>query len=549
MDSSDGSARPPSVAIANRRTRNRVAQRSFRERHARYVKELERKAAQQELSESVRLKTAEQECTRLREALTATKTRILGLSTALSGIADNIDRSLNTLSDTIEVAPSNDQGSSGDNEAPVQNEDVTHDSETIIPAEETSSHQNPLPQSTENTVPLDGYQDISTRAPQQFAAGFERVSWSHGQEESMMPDNFLLSSTEFVGNANGTHHAGHPVPNDCVIQENAQWPSTIVRTEAAQAHWLHSNPTPHAQNSTLPFNSISFPPGMPAFPSLFSAHLAAGEYFIKQNQAYRNRFQPNGIEPTCWPDMRIWWAYIQSSTVVEKLIRWKLDPCLETYKPLPNTHRPTALQLCTTHPDIIDWVFFPSIRDRMIELYSNSWMLDEVVCELVSAYVVEADLKKLVTGMDNCPPQTGYFSIWDIVQTISREGSQLAQHSSDLWGNEVQLDELFGEPTSPFETEQVTNDGTWTKMPFDQIYQSRDAALKLFKLLRMEDRRTVKVDPVFVAAHPELCDDKSVVANGIDCTLRGNKTPVPRPKPLTRETIVNYKMMLWKANM
>lgn len=255
---------------------------------------------------------------------------------------------------------------------------------------------------------------------------------------------------------------------------------------------------------------------------------------------------------TCWPDMRIWWAYIQSSTVVEKLVRWKLDPCLETYKSLPMTHRPTALQLCTAHPDIIDWAFFPSIRDRMIELYSHSWMLDEVVCELVNAYVVEADLTKLVTGMENCPARRGYFSIWDIVQTISRESKEVqpAQPNSDLWGNELHLDEgLFAGPTSPFEIDQPGNETTWIKMPFDQIYQSRKAALKLFKLLHMEDRRTVKVDPVFAAAHPELCDDVSIVATGIDCTLRGSNTPVPRPKPLTREAIVNYKMMLWKANM
>lgn len=188
----------------------------------------------------------------------------------------------------------------------------------------------------------------------------------------------------------------------------------------------------------------------------------------------------------------------------------------------------------------------------MIELYSHSWMLDEVVCELVNAYVVEADLTKLVTGMENCPARRGYFSIWDIVQTISRESKEVqpAQPNSDLWGNELHLDEgLFAGPTSPFEIDQPGNETTWIKMPFDQIYQSRKAALKLFKLLHMEDRRTVKVDPVFAAAHPELCDDVSIVATGIDCTLRGSNTPVPRPKPLTREAIVNYKMMLWKANM
>lgn len=263
------------------------------------MKELERKAAQQELSESVRLKTSEQECSRLREALAATKTRILGLSTALLGIADNIDRSLDTLSDDIEVALSNEQGNSRGNEAPVHNEeDVINDSETILyPAEDTASRPESLRHSAENTIPLDGYQDLSTRASQQFAAGFERVSWPQGQEVNTMPDTFLLSSTGFVSTVNGTHDPGQHTPNDRSIQENSQWPATIVRTEAAPAHWLISNRTPPVQSSTLPFSSISYPPGMPAFPSLFSAHLAACEYFTKQNQAYRDRFQPNGMEP------------------------------------------------------------------------------------------------------------------------------------------------------------------------------------------------------------------------------------------------------------
>jgi hypothetical protein len=41
---------------------------------------------------------------------------------------------------------------------------------------------------------------------------------------------------------------------------------------------------------------ISFPPGNPCFPSQFCAHLAACEYFVKQNKAYRQRGSPGGSE-------------------------------------------------------------------------------------------------------------------------------------------------------------------------------------------------------------------------------------------------------------
>jgi hypothetical protein len=251
---------------------------------------------------------------------------------------------------------------------------------------------------------------------------------------------------------------------------------------------------------------------------------------------------------TAWPDMRIWWAYIQSSKVVEKLMRWKFDPCVETYKALPVSHRPTALQMCTVHPAIIDWVFFPSVRDQLIELYSHSWILDEIICKLVAAYVVETDLSSIVTGMENHPSQKGYFCIWDIVQTISK-GDRVLPKDGPAWDDTTNNNDLFTDAASPFEIDGDTDEQPWTRMPLEEIFRSQKAALKLFNLLRMDDRRAVKLDPMFAMAYPELCNDASIVASGIDCTLRNQKVNVPHPKPLTREAIINYKMMVWKVNV
>ena len=234
-------------------------------------------------------------------------------------------------------------------------------------------------------------------------------------------------------------------------------------------------------------------------------------------------------------------AYIRSYAVIEKLIRWSLDSCLENYKALPVTHRPTALQLCTSHPQIIDWAFFPTIRDRLIELYSNSWILDEIVCELVHSYVVEAELTHLVAGLEGVPLQQGYFRVWDIIQAISSDQTSQAISWND--------DDLFTDSTSPLALDNFARNDAWTKMPLEEIYKSREAAWKLFKLLRMEDRRAVKLDPAFAAAHPELCDEPGIIASGIDCTLRSDSSSVPRAKPLTREAIINYKMMLWRTTM
>ena len=240
---------------------------------------------------------------------------------------------------------------------------------------------------------------------------------------------------------------------------------------------------------------------------------------------------------------------MQSSAAVEKIMRWRLDPSPESYEALTECHRPTATQLTVIHPAIIDWVFFPSVRDRMIELYSDSWILDQLVCELLTAYVVEADLSKLLSDMSETMPgvpRRGYFRIWDLVQVISREDPDHIA-PTDKGHDMVWQGTTFGIPHSPFELEEEDTESEWIPIPLGEVFHSRSAAMKLFKLLRMDDRRSVKLDPHFASKHPELCDDPRIFAQGVDCTLKTNVVPVLLPEPLTRATIMNYKLMLWKT--
>jgi Domain of unknown function (DUF3425) len=256
---------------------------------------------------------------------------------------------------------------------------------------------------------------------------------------------------------------------------------------------------------------------------------------------------------TAWPDMRVWWAYLQSSSTVEKIMRWRLDPGLESYKALPICHRPTPTQLCTVHPTIIDWGFFPSIRDRMIELYSYSSELDQLMCELLGAYVVEADLSKFIVRLDDGLPQTGYFRIWDLVKTFSKEDPDLATGSTpygmSFWQDGTVANTMTLEPSSPFQIDEEEDPFDWTPIPLEEVFHSQKAARKLFRLLHMDDRQHVKLDPIFALNHPELCDDPLILASGLDCTVKGQGIDVPLPRPLTRETILNYKMMLWKTSV
>lgn len=259
---------------------------------------------------------------------------------------------------------------------------------------------------------------------------------------------------------------------------------------------------------------------------------------------------------TAWPDMRVWWAYLQSSSTVEKIMRWRLDPGLESYKALPPCHRPTPTQLTSIHPTIIDWGFFPSIRDRMIERYSYSPQLDQLMCELLGAYVVEADLSLFIIGFDAGLPQNGYFRIWDLVQTFSKEDASEDSgipgvNGVSYWqdGTDADMMAVMLGPPSPFQIDEEEDQLEWTPIPLEEVFQSKKAARMLFRMLHMEDRQNVKLDPVFALKHPELCDDPNIFASGLDCTVKGPAMEVPLPKPLTRETILNYKMMLWKTSV
>jgi Domain of unknown function (DUF3425) len=257
----------------------------------------------------------------------------------------------------------------------------------------------------------------------------------------------------------------------------------------------------------------------------------------------------NMFVTTAWPDMKVWWAYMQSSSAVEKIIRWRLDPTLESYQSLQPCHRPTTVQLCIVHPLIMDWGFFPSVRDRMIELYSHSSTVDDLMFELLSAYVVETEINHIIDDLGDGLPNTGYFSIWDIIQTIDNDDDlSVSFAGSSFWQNGNDF-EAMNSALSPFQIDEDEEDdkAEWIPMKLQDIYRSKKAAAKLFKVLRMNDRTQIKISPGFAAKHSELCDDPSIIARGVDCTNNGMTKRVPRMKPLTRETVMNYKMMLWKT--
>lgn len=250
---------------------------------------------------------------------------------------------------------------------------------------------------------------------------------------------------------------------------------------------------------------------------------------------------------SAWPEMCTWWAYIQASAVVARLTRWKIDPNMTTYSALAECHKPTVLQLSVPHPANIDWIWIPSLRDRLIELYASCWILDQITCDITEAYVVETDISRVLSDVgDKHTPVKGYFRIWDLVRAIDREESNHAvlPHDGSNWGVEEDEDDDDDPEVGLLEAaEDEGQRAQWVPMPLEQIFQSRNTAFQLFKLLQVDKRQNIRLHPSFIAKYPELCTDLDVLASGVDCTL-SDPEPIPGPRPLTKETILKYKLML-----
>jgi hypothetical protein len=523
------------------------------------VKDLEQVVGNTNVRSDVALELANAEASRLREALRSSKARLSQLRDALTAAIGDLEEALTTadpnsrviLDQTVaQLRQEEDSGRTPEFPPPGSSAAIESNQDSGAQA---ASHAG-MPQSRECGEPtLD-------------SGALSKPLFQHLINQSLHDDGvdtLTMAGADLAATGNGYSSMGQMAMATAAQitfpaqhgQQGQQWLGTAsLPLDLSQHQTLFPADSPNG-SLDLVTTGLSFPPGVINYPSVFSAHLSIIDLFAKKNPAYENRVtnpapfaklvstMVNMFVHTCWPEMSLWWTYIQSAAVVEKLIRWSLDASLENYKTLPVTHRPTALQTCTAHPPIIDWAFFPTIRDRLIELYSHSWVLDDIVCKLVHSYVVEAELTHVVTGLEGMPSQIGYFRVWDIVRTISAE----SKAQSNFW---TDLDnDTFGETADPFELDLTGTSHSWTKVPLEKIYRSREAAWKLFKLLRMEDRRAIKLDPAFATAHPELCDEPSIIASGLDCTLQGDSMSVPRPKPLTREAIINYKMMLWKATM
>ncbi|KAF5654628.1 hypothetical protein F25303_1278 [Fusarium sp. NRRL 25303] len=212
------------------------------------------------------------------------------------------------------------------------------------------------------------------------------------------------------------------------------------------------------------------------------------------------------------PDVMAWYAKTRFYHIIE-LTAWQLYPSSATFNKLHPRYRPTTAQLENPHPGIIDWIPFPTIRDRLIQLHSANPHIDQIFCDAVTGYVVEALMSDLVLG---APQITVYVRVTDLINTMSSATSESENTIAMLPAPDIST--LFSSPA-------------YARAAFNKLNMDKGAGY-------------YKIDPAFFEKYPELWDQASdVTATGMPLKPKYQKI-LTYPKPLDSSTVETYRSFI-----
>ncbi|KAF4946720.1 hypothetical protein FGADI_10924 [Fusarium gaditjirri] len=212
------------------------------------------------------------------------------------------------------------------------------------------------------------------------------------------------------------------------------------------------------------------------------------------------------------PDVMAWYAKTRFYHIIE-LTAWQLYPSSATFNKLHPRYRPTPAQLENPHPGIIDWIPFATIRDRLIQLHSANPHIDQIFCDAVTGYVVEALMSDLVLG---APQITVYVRVTDLINTMSSATSESENTIAMLPAPDIST--LFSSPA-------------YARAAFNKLNMDKGAGY-------------YKIDPAFFEKYPELWDQASdITATGMPLKPKYQKI-LTYPKPLDSSTVETYRSFI-----
>ena len=207
----------------------------------------------------------------------------------------------------------------------------------------------------------------------------------------------------------------------------------------------------------------------------------------------------------CWPIMSYWFAVTTSYALVRSVLWWQTTRSAEAFSAVPDINTPTLLQMSPSYPSIIDWIPHAGIRELIIPNY-DSYDVDQVICDMTDAYVVEGEDPSDWSSGDS-------FNLMDMVQRSLHSGVELGRSGDKSSNPTLRITSLLTKAATNLGREPGTN----------QIHR-------------------FKVDPSFFVKYPGLYDPNAVAKNTVPRTFGASR--MQGPLPLSIQSIRHYVDLL-----
>ncbi|OAP63323.1 hypothetical protein AYL99_02550 [Fonsecaea erecta] len=506
----------PPGAKDHRRLRNRLAQRTTRERRAAYIQHLEKQVASYQREDAnSQIQDLMKEVAELRGALQKARSKLLSLAATANSSAESL------ASHLLLKAATQDQDvlqpSTEDPDCMVNDKDDSPDDEHSETAnigcldkapEEKREHPEPTAQNS-SSLALSVSSSLGHQAAQSICTTVQcqRDEVAEGLESSSFDFSEDVTTLTFP------HTSDNPDALDSELMGTAT---------ASDETWSAYDPTCFGNN----FSSVTTmttmngkDTGCSAGTSVFSAHLDCIINILRRGGIARQHTRApelmdamiDGFFEECWPSMKNWLEITDSYTTIRWVLWWQVTRTAEASADIPATNTPTPVQIALPHLSAIDWIPFPSIRNNLI--LSDGYDIDQVFRNLHKSFVLQNEFP-IRDGF----AARSYKSVTGLVQTALRttlDPSDPAGYGAahDLW-SEGPLKRTKA-ATSAY-CQQLINFGRWV----------------------------LKLDPSFFVKYPGLYDP-SIVAEGI-CLDLVNAPDVPPPRPLDMNAVNTYASLLLK---
>ncbi|TGO22913.1 hypothetical protein BPAE_0150g00060 [Botrytis paeoniae] len=534
------------AASENRKLRNRLSQKAFRARQSLYIKDLEKKLEWASKPESDQNAKLEETNSILRGQLLDCHKKLESFQVTLKALADSVAYALGIEKTPFDIEPTthaNDDSDDAEPDGPPVQDEVKNE----------QNRQSEWTPDNEPSLSSNFYDfaDIpATNVPSQNVQTLRlspkpRAPPSNLHDKGNIENGTLVTSNlPRLASNDLPHFSAREIYNPTHLTISSSYEQMMG---TVQYNSYLGNDSLITQDQPLQINhtNSAFSDHITVFEHVLRQKLSKSTALIRSNESILNSayIMLSTFICAAWPAMTTWHCATKAHVPVAKVITYHVNPTAATYADLVTNGAwlPTKIQMSIPHPAIIDWIPFPSLRDKLILCHSANPCLDQLVCEIGNSYVVEADVSKLVMGTS---ASTGNIGVWDLVRSMSGGKKESAFSSED----NISWDEIC---RASFELNKQMREGNVLQgltmeplatLPAPNVaalFNSKQLALSTFVALGMNQGvAQYKLDSAFFERHPELYDSSAgIVANGT--RLRpSDHFPMPGPK-LLNEGILN----------